>query len=250
MNDQDNTHVIEDLFTYLGTLRNYPNGTIKIPGRILGTAFFPGGSGLWNTQPNHALPSMPFGGVMVIGNNFDSEAGFEYSFNHLGEDLNGATWRNLLAFLKEVKIPPEECFFTNAYVGLVAGNSATGLFPGARSPDFVRWCQNFLLYQLRLMKPRLILSLGIYVPRFMAPLSPALNSSWSDITSFKVLDKRGVALVYPTTFIGLSHPIAVVALTHPCYRPVNVRFRRYGNLEGDAAEQALVRDALAMVGYE
>jgi hypothetical protein len=99
------------------------------------------------------------------------------------------------------------------------------------------------------MQPRLILSLGAYVPRFLAPLSPELRSIWSNVTRLTTLDERGAALVYPSTFAGVQRPAAVVALTHPAYRPVNVKHRRYGSLEGDAAERALVTDALTRVGY-
>jgi uracil-DNA glycosylase len=124
-----------------------------------------------------------------------------------------------------------------------------GAFPGARDHDFVCWCRTFLLERLQLMQPRLILSLGAYVPRFLAPLSPELRSIWSNVTRLTTLDERGAALVYPSTFAGVQRPAAVVALTHPAYRPVNVKHRRYGSLEGDAAERALVTDALTRVGY-
>jgi hypothetical protein len=96
--------------------------------------------------------------------------------------------------------------------------------------------------------PERLFTLGVYVPGFLAPLSPELQSTWSDVTSLRTLDERGVALVYPSTFSGVLLPAAVVALTHPAYRRLNVTSRRYGNLQGDHVEQALVRDALARVG--
>ena len=36
-------------------------------------------------------PAESVGGVMVVGHNFDSEAGFAYSFNRGGENLQGPT---------------------------------------------------------------------------------------------------------------------------------------------------------------
>ena len=184
-----NFHAIEDLFALLDQFGSYPDGVIEIPGRIPGTAFFPGGSGLWNTQPQTLPPSVPTGGSIIVGHNFDSEAGFQRSLHHAGENLKSATWRNLLAFLKQVGISPEQCFFTNAYVGLRAGDRAMGAFPGARDHDFACWCRNFLLDQLRLIQPRLILTLGVHVPRFLAPLSPELQIAWSDVTRFRMLDE-------------------------------------------------------------
>jgi uracil-DNA glycosylase len=110
-------------------------------------------------------------------------------------------------------------------------------------------CQNFLLEQIKLMQPRLILSLGAYVPSFLAPLSPQLRCVWLGVKQLITLDKQGAALVYPSNFEGVLHPIAVVALTHPAYRHVNVKNRRYRNLEGEAAEEALVKDAMTMREY-
>lgn len=241
---------IDELFELLDQLKSYPDGVIKIPERIGGTAFFPGGLGLWNVKPHTPPPPIPVGGSLIVGHNFDSEAGFQRSFQNLGENLNGATWRSLLAFLQQVGISPKQCFFTNAYVGLRAGNRAMGPFAGAGDPEFVRWCRCFLLEQIRLMQPRLILTLGIYVPRFLAPLSPQLQQVWSEVTGLGVLDERKVALVYPATFAGVPHPVAVAALTHPAYRRLNVKSRRYENQQGDEAEQALVKAALRSVGNE
>jgi uracil-DNA glycosylase len=217
---------------------------IRISRRISGTVFFPGGYGLCNTQPHEPLPPTPIGEVMVIGHNFDSEAGFERAFNHAGESLKGSTWRNILAFLEQVEISPERCFFTNAYEGLQSGNHAIGPFPGERDDEFVCWCQEFLHEQIKLMRPRLILTLGAYVPSFLAPLSPEIRRVWSGVKRLTTLDKQEAALVYRSTFADVLRPTAVVALTHPAYHHVNVKYRRFGNLKGEAAEQALVRDAI------
>lgn len=181
---------------------------------------------------------------MIVGHNFDSEAGFERSFNRGGENFNGSTWRNLLTFLKQVEISPEWCFFTNAFVGLQPGNRAMGPFAGKQNPEFVYWCQNFLLEQIKIMQPRLILSLGAHVPSFLAPLSFELRQVWSGVKRLSTLDEQEAAVIYPSTFEGMLRPTAVVALTHPSYRIVNVKNRRYKELTGDEAEQALVKDAL------
>src|SRR5437016_4547953 len=96
---RNNLRTIDDLFALHDQFGSYPDGVIPIQERIRGIAFFPGGSGLWNSQPNELPPPLPIGGVIVVGHNFDSETGFERSFSRGGENLKGATWRNLLAFL-------------------------------------------------------------------------------------------------------------------------------------------------------
>jgi uracil-DNA glycosylase len=243
-----NIQTIEDLFALLHELKDYPDGVLPTPTILPGTGFFPGALGIWNPQPTENAHRPPVGGIMVVGHNFDSEAGFARSHLRPGENMRGPTWRNLLAFLRSVNIAPEQCFFTNAYVGLVAGNSAVGAFPGARDPAFVRWCQRFLLKQFELMRPQLVLTLGSYAPQFLAHLSPELHTAWLRVSQLKSLDQQGTGLVYPVTIEGMPHPAAAVALTHPAYRPLNVRIRRYGEFEGEAAEQAMVCDAMTKVG--
>ena len=186
---------------------------------------------------------------MVVGHNFDSEAGFERSSIRSGENMKGPTWRNLLTFLQSVDIAPERCFFTNVYRR--AGTPETARwahFLALVTDDFVQWCQRFLLLQFQLMQPRLVLSLGVYAPRFLARLSPELNRSWSRMRQFKTADEQGCGLVYPVTIEGVKEPVAAAALIHPSLRQRNARYRRYGKLEGDLAEQALVRDGMAKVG--
>lgn len=133
-----NVHAVEELFALLDQFDSYPDGVKKIPKRLEGTAFFPGGWGLWNTRLHEFPPSLPIGGSLVVGHNFDSQAGYQRALPHGSELPTSATWRNLLAFLKHVGISPEQCFFTNAYVGLRAGDHAMGAFSGARNPEFVQ----------------------------------------------------------------------------------------------------------------
>jgi hypothetical protein len=43
---------------------------------------------------------------------------------------------------------------------------------------------------------------------------------------------------------------AVVALTHPCMRPANVRLRQYRLLRGRNAEKAMLMEALVYAGLQ
>jgi len=190
---------------------------------------------------------MPISGVMVLGHNFDSEAGFADSLAQGIERINGPTWGPLRKLFGSAGIPMGRCFFTNAFVGLKAGSDATGAFPGARDRDFVRRCQAFLLEQIRAQRPQLVLTLGIHAPKILAPLAAELASVWSDTTSLRELDKRGVALVSPVHFPDMSQPVTVAALTHPSKRWLNVGQRVYRDKSGDAAELDLLKDAHACV---
>ena len=237
-------HPVDYLFSRLeAEFVSYPPGVVRVPKLIPGTAFFPGGYGLWGAGPEKPLPPMPTGCVMVLGHNFDSEKGFSHSLERRGENLKGPTWGNLLRLLELGGIPKERCFFTNFYMGLFQGANSVGRFPGARDSHFVQQCQIFLGEQMRVVKPRLLLTLGKEILRPVAALSSDLGS-WSEMESLEMLDRGKRALVYPATFPGVPHSVAVVALTHPAFRHLNVPRRRYKTLSGDAAEQAMLKDAL------
>jgi hypothetical protein len=55
----------------------FPNASTQIPDiRVFGTAFFPGGAGLWaiNKNGNPWKMVISTGKVMILGNNFGSES--------------------------------------------------------------------------------------------------------------------------------------------------------------------------------
>src|SRR5437016_9317664 len=97
----------------------------------------------------------------------------------------------LVLFPNQIRIysqqaPREKCFFTNFYMGLVEGADAVGRFPGARDSHFVQQCQIFLGEQMRVVKPRLLLTLGKEILRPVA--TPRLSSdlgSWSEMESLE-----------------------------------------------------------------
>jgi hypothetical protein len=226
-------------------LVRYPAGVLRVPKPIPGTAFFPGGYGLWNTSADRPLPEFPRGGVMVLGHDFHSESEYEASLARGIERLEGSTWRNLLDVLRRAKVPLDQCFFTNYYMGLREGVETTGPFPGANDAAFVHHCRTFLQEQLRTQLPRLLITLGITVPWGIATLSPDLEA-WSLKRGLKHLDTVGAVRQNVQFDSSPGFTTTVVALTHPCFRHASVRHRRYKGLLGDAAELHLLRDALAL----
>jgi hypothetical protein len=247
----DTLHPVEHLFARLDQFHDYPPGVKRMPGRFKGTAFFPGGAGLWQAVPGQPLPPFPVGGVMVLGHNFGPEVDFVPQADELrSENLNGATWRGVRDVLPRAGIPLERCFFTNAYVGVLPGSKAVGRFPGASVPAFVQWCQAFILEQVRAQQPRLLLTLGKEVLPVVAELTPELRRAWSGAKTLRDIDQLKVALVHPVEFPGVSHATAVVALTHPANRPPNVKRRRYQGQGGDAAEMLLLHDALVATSWQ
>src|SRR6266851_1068389 len=102
-------HEAETLWNELSSVEPYPEGVLAVPEPIVGTAFFPGGFGLWNPAATKPLPPMPRGGVMVLGQDFHSEHGYRESL-HLGfESPTQPTWFWLTRLLAQGGIAPERC---------------------------------------------------------------------------------------------------------------------------------------------
>ena len=95
-------HPIEYLFNEQKKLPYCRYGVKPVPKMLAGTAFFPGGSGLWlghsgSWYTPSDRPDMPEGKVMVLGHNFDSENGYKETKSlEVQHELDSHTWQNLL----------------------------------------------------------------------------------------------------------------------------------------------------------
>jgi hypothetical protein len=219
----------------------YPAGVIPLPGIIDGTAFFSGGPGLYCERPPSVdgLPPFPFGGVIFIGNNLDAETAY---LRRLAEgrphgDIRSPmrTWRHLYNILGIAGLDPRGCFFTNAYVGLVGGDTAVGRFPGADDPWFTGWCESFLRHQIEIMHPSVLVTLGADARRFVGALS-------DDLTPWTTTRPAQPA-VCAARIDG--HEVRGIALAHPSMHPASAASRHFADQSGIAAEAALIRAALA-----
>lgn len=237
-------HPAEDLWRRHHPACGYPLGVLAVPEPIPGVAFFPGGYGLWRRDVTQPLPAFPVGGIMVLGHDFHSEAGYRESLTRQHEADSQPTWRNLREVLTAATIQFEDCFFTNVYMGLRAGDATTGVFPGATDQAFVDHCTRFLAEQIATQQPRLILTLGVHVPPILARLSPELVD-WQLGRGIKYLDKVGPIRKAVAFNAEPTVTSTVVALIHPSLRHASLRHRSFAGLTGHAAELAMLRDGMA-----
>jgi hypothetical protein len=200
-----------------------PTRVVRPYDRIPGTAFFPGGDGLWD--PKAEFPAAP---VMFLGHNFDSEAAFKRSLERGAEDVYGnKTWTTLRRWIECAGLHPTECFFTNALMGLKVGASS-GILSAAR--PYREQCQAFLAQQIRVVQPRAIVTLGSEAPKLLKLLSRELTAAWSapgKSFSLRTIDHSQSHTVRDVSFQGRScgqEPVdfvvrcpVVVAVTHPSY---------------------------------
>jgi hypothetical protein len=96
-------HTAAMLWSEHAPAAGYPPGVLPVPEPILGTAFFPGGYGIWNPTGSRTLPPFQAGGVMILGHDFHSRAQYLNSLGHGAESAKQPTWRNLIDLLSEVR---------------------------------------------------------------------------------------------------------------------------------------------------
>ena len=68
-------HPVRVLFEGLRIVEPYPTGVVAVPRQIPGSNFFPGGVGIWCGDAT-IVPPLPVGGVMVLGQDFHTLAGY------------------------------------------------------------------------------------------------------------------------------------------------------------------------------
>jgi uracil-DNA glycosylase family 4 len=216
------------------TFRSYPNGVVPVPGPINGTAFFPGGLGLLLDES--CEPHSDAAPVVVVGQDFNTVATYEIARQKGSEFDTSQTWRNMRTVFPQLGLSIRKCFFTNFYMGLRECGPETGPFPGARDRNFVLCCARFFERQIEVIRPQLIVTLGL------APL--------------KAIGKEVFQLQTPNTLsecvdvyrnLSAAHGrVALVPLTHPSLYFANVRRRRFLGHQGLDAERAMVQQAVRL----
>jgi uracil-DNA glycosylase family 4 len=154
--------VITDLFQDMeSTVTAYGPGAIKTTKRVDGTAFFPGGVGLWRgLEPHGDVPFyFPQSPIMVLGHNFGTVKQLERSWACGIEPMNGLTWRILRRYLEKANICKTDCFFANVFVGLQPIRSKGEM---AGSEEYKSQCRAFLNTQIKRVKPCIVVILGIH----------------------------------------------------------------------------------------
>jgi hypothetical protein len=138
---------------------SYPPHIHRIdPPFVLGTAFFPGGCGLWCGLEYFApaprlFPEAP---VMFVAHNYSGASAFSRLRARGGE--SGFWWRDIvLPLLCQADIDPSGAFFTNALMGLKDGPSV-GSMNATR--QFEAECSLFMREQIRIVQPSAIVAFG------------------------------------------------------------------------------------------
>lgn len=184
---------------------------------------------------------------MIVGRDFDTEDNFLKVAPGEGESAE-ITWKTLLCLLLKTGIQPEACFYTNAFMGLRTTFGNTNEMPGHRDPTFRKACSNFFHRQIEFVGPRLLLTLGKDVAKFAAESAENLPFNWRSGT-WRGIDETEGPLIRDVRFGASAQTIpAVAALLHPANRRPNLRWRKYKNDRGEAAEVRMLEEAVELCG--
>ena len=222
-------------------------GMTPIPTPLPGLGVFPGGHGLWSAKPGFPLPPLVRPTVMIVANDFFSLDGFrKLQQQPMGESKSDPFWKNLQQLLTDAGVPLDACFFTNAIMGLRLVGPVEGKSPGFADPHFRAQCARFLVRQVELIRPQVILTLGEFAPQVLADVAPRmLNlSRWN---SFAEVDRKERNL-FRDVAIGPAELLvkAVAIMMHPSCRPWNVRQRCFREHTGHIAQVELVKAAMQL----
>jgi len=229
---------INILFKLIKEDNPYPNSMLKICGELKRVAFFPGGKGTIDNSEDLSNRK-----IMILGQDFDCEANYKKAIEIGYEDINrNPTWRKILNILEASKIPPEECFFTNAILGIRKGDNGIGKSPAFLDNRFLNYCREIFIKQVEIQKPKLIIVLGKYTAIFLAPLHKQLNP-WMNFKNFQNIDDNNLQVVKDVPLGNISN-INLVLLTHPSLRHLNIKKRKFNNFSGNEAELEMIKEGL------
>lgn len=217
-----------------------PAGVVPVPYQLAAPDFWPGGLG-------HD-PSVPFphGGTMCLGHNWGVPSDWDDTLRNDAAVLKtNSTCRATLSLFARCDVPSRDIFLTNFFVHLMDAENPIGRFHGTGEVKYEAWTRTVFAAQIEAMRPRAMFVLGMHVPPLLAPLTAEFKP-WALHRTLSTLDAAGVALVPRVTLSGQgwSHTFAAAVLTHPSYRHINAKHRRYKGRSGEAAEVAMIRDAL------
>jgi len=198
------------------------------------TAFFPGGKGLWMENEADVFPS-----ILVLGQDFSTVKDYEEMLMGDSNDLECPTWRNLRVLFGKVGIDLSICYFSNVFMGLRKTNSAIGRFPGFRDKEFTQRNIDYLAFQIDVIKPRVIITLGIHAATMLGNLSPIDLSDWKLAKRFRDIN----SILKQNVDLG-SHRCICVSIVHPSMWYPNAKQMCYMNIQGNDAGISVLSDAI------
>lgn len=229
----NNNKELEEVFHAV----EYPLTMDEISGEISGRGFFPGATGI--IDPSKKLSDLDY---LVLGQDQDTKRGFDRSVKEGNEEYT-PTWKKMKALFETASIDMENCFFTNALLGVRSSEKKnTGKSPGFKSYEFVQACLSVLQKEIEVQKPKAIICLGLAPLNVLKYFSKALFARTLLIEGYQSLDENDLGLIKSVPFeVEGSPKIDVAIIVHPSYRHLNAKNRIFQGKKGDEAELEILK---------
>ncbi|MGC2545685.1 MAG: uracil-DNA glycosylase family protein, partial [Silvibacterium sp.] len=163
MNSRKTSDVLTDLLEAKKQIvRNYPEGihptADSVSDLIKGTAAFGVGPGLKCGKGNgKAWPELfPESPLHIFAHNWGNQRMLKKA-QEAGGEADGVFWRRLIDFLERAEFDPANTHTTNVLQGIKSGPAAGNM---SSDPTFLSQCLEYLREQVRIVQPRLIVTLG------------------------------------------------------------------------------------------
>ncbi|TVR37725.1 MAG: hypothetical protein EA392_11945 [Cryomorphaceae bacterium] len=224
----------------------YPSKMVEIPEFVDGPGFFPGCSGTSDMETDISQKDF-----IILGQDQDKKEGFEETINKGSEEYT-PTWREINKLFGRVKtdeddkLKLDECFFTNALMGVRNTTKSTGKSPGFSSPNFVAVCRKIFEETIDVIRPKGIICLGIWPAKFVGMASGQVASKLICFEKYSEIDQAGFAVMKGIRFDAInSFQTTVVILSHPCLRHLYAGDRSYKSIKNnEAAEVEMLTELL------
>lgn len=169
--------IINDLFNEACSLPYAGSGMMQVPA-MKGKGFFPGCTGL-----STGFTSEDTKPVMILGQDFGTQAYYSSVEETDGELSTSTTFRQLTVLLDELGIKSEDCFFTNIFPGLRESGKMTGPCQPALNPEspFAEACNDFLTKQIEAVNPNLVIVLGTSPAKTLATWNLESFPAWKNL---------------------------------------------------------------------
>ena len=237
---------VDALYRELAHVHPGSSNLVRLLGQPAMThAFFPGGNGLFDGEEAAFFPT---GGILVLGSNFGAQEKFATPEGRLlyppNETRTAGTWAGLRQRFSPTQLA--WTFFTNAWPFLHRHDGRGNKKPSnlgtpqkwLADPELLASCLGFFHFTLSLVRPRLIVALGIAPAAFLSHVFPADLEPWR-ACKLAALDHMPLAAAEHA-----GERLLAVAITHPSQAAANARLRK-PPYQGQAGEALLLAEAFA-----
>ena len=176
--------------------------------RIEGTGF-PGSHGLYAGDSSiDTLPPFPYGGLMLLGHHLQDGETLRNRMaaerTHGDPDRPATTyWERVHAMLDAAHIPRAQVFSTNAHPALPAHPLSEGMLPAEGTEQWRAAAATFLLEQIAVMQPAVIVTLGVAAAGFARrDLGVYLHENKVSALRIGDLATSAVAINHPLTSLS------------------------------------------------